>query len=145
MRMEPFFGSVFWGPTWIESCVMDAGSARVTGGTLMKIRCASCAPAARIQAPRARSIATTVPAVNLSPMDAIRLRSRVSFSKRQELTYQEGAVAVTAVNVIQLPGPASSTVTSPHAMSTVCRTSTRCTFIVVAASDAHDLRECSLS
>jgi hypothetical protein len=100
MRMEPFFGSVFWGPTWIESCVMDAGSARVTGGTLMKIRCASCAPAARIQAPRARSIATTVPAVNLSPMDAIRLRSRVSFSKRQELTYQEGAVAVTAVNLI---------------------------------------------
>jgi hypothetical protein len=37
MRKEPFFGSVFWGPTWIESCVMDAGSARVTGGTLMKI------------------------------------------------------------------------------------------------------------
>jgi len=65
MRMVLFLGSVPWGPTRIVSCVVDAGSARVTAGTVMVARCASCAHAARDQIPNARSMATAAPAANL--------------------------------------------------------------------------------
>ena len=65
MRMEVFFGSVAWGPNRIESGAVDAGSARVTGGTAMVARCASCAHAARHQIPNARSMATAAPPIHL--------------------------------------------------------------------------------
>src|SRR5262245_48701619 len=65
MRMVLFFRSVSWGATRIESCVVEAGSARVTAGTLMVGRCASCAHAARDQSANAKSMATAVPAASL--------------------------------------------------------------------------------
>jgi hypothetical protein len=78
--MLPFLGSVAWGPTRIVSSVVDAGSARVTAGTVMVARCASCAPAARDQIPNARSMATAVPAANLIavPFDDGRKRDRAA-------------------------------------------------------------------
>jgi len=64
IRMKLFFGSVSWAPTWIESCVTDAGWARVTGGKVIVIvaRCASCDHAARDQVPMVTWRTTPVPA-----------------------------------------------------------------------------------
>src|SRR5215510_8149982 len=60
--MKLFFGSVSWAPTWIESCVMDEGWARVTCGTVIEACRASCDHAVRDQVPRVAWKTTAVPA-----------------------------------------------------------------------------------